>query len=217
MPNLILTYNQNHTIGIPTPNVYPLFCKAHYSDSDLYSMILTCEASQPFSSKAQFNKNNHKKGSSIATGCNALFCVWDLRNQHQAGNKCMLPECCAAHHDMARPDDEQRNDEDNGTKRLIHTLFLRNVCVRLTSIIIIITMSEWMLQSVWPNDEWDIFWNNLKTSVSYGVDELLSLTCWKIHRWGKVLEMSSLISSRLDSRSDEPASGRQKKNPSNMY
>lgn len=37
---------------------------------------------------------------------------------------------------------------------------------------------------------------------------LLSLTFWKMHRWGKVLEMSSLISSRLDSRSEEPASGR---------
>lgn len=34
-----------------------------------------------------------------------------------------------------------------------------------------------------------------------------SLTCWKMHRCGKVLEMSSLISSRLDSRSEDPASG----------
>lgn len=32
-------------------------------------------------------------------------------------------------------------------------------------------------------------------------------TCWKMHRCGKVLEMSSLISSRLDSRSEDPASG----------
>lgn len=38
--------------------------------------------------------------------------------------------------------------------------------------------------------------------------EDVSPTCWKMHRWGKVLEMSSLISSRLDSRSDDPASGR---------
>lgn len=48
--------------------------------------------------------------------------------------------------------------------------------------------------------------DSFKTSVLYEV--VPSLTCWKIHRWGKVLEMSSLISSRLDSRSDEPASGR---------
>lgn len=41
------------------------------------------------------------------------------------------------------------------------------------------------------------------------VGDPLPLTCWKMQRWGKVLEMSSLISSRLDSRSDEPASGAQ--------
>lgn len=46
-----------------------------------------------------------------------LFWVCDLRSQRLAGNKCMLQECCAAHHDMARPDDEQRNNEDNGKSR----------------------------------------------------------------------------------------------------
>lgn len=67
--------------------------------------------------------------SSKPTGYNAVFvCVRDLRNQHLAGNMCMLPECCAAHHDTARPEDEQRNDVDNETDRLKHTLFFRNVC-----------------------------------------------------------------------------------------
>lgn len=34
------------------------------------------------------------------------FGVCDLRSQRLAGNKCMPPECCAAHHDMAHPDEE---------------------------------------------------------------------------------------------------------------
>lgn len=44
-----------------------------------------------------------------AQDANAMFCVWDLRSRRLAGNKCMLPECCAAHRDMARPDITQIN------------------------------------------------------------------------------------------------------------
>lgn len=43
-----------------------------------------------------------------------VLCVPDSRSQRLAGNKCMLPECCAAHHDTVRPDDEQRDDEHKG-------------------------------------------------------------------------------------------------------
>lgn len=46
-----------------------------------------------------------------------MFCAYDLRSQRLVGNMRMLPECCAAHRDRARPDDAQRNNEDNGTKR----------------------------------------------------------------------------------------------------
>lgn len=45
------------------------------------------------------------------------------------------------------------------------------------------------------------------SSAGVGAGARGSLTCWKMHRCGKVLEMSSLISSRLDSRSEDPASG----------
>ena len=51
----------------------------------------------------------------------SVFCVYDLRNRRQAGNMCMLPECCAAHRGRAHPDDTQRNNEDNGTGQNTHT------------------------------------------------------------------------------------------------
>lgn len=44
------------------------------------------------------------------------------------------------------------------------------------------------------------------TSLCNSEAERLSLTFWKMHRLGKVREMSSLICSRLDSRSEESAS-----------
>lgn len=48
--------------------------------------------------------------------------MFDLRSQRLAGNKCMLPECCAAHRDRARPDDEQRNNETVEHPRQKYTL-----------------------------------------------------------------------------------------------
>lgn len=47
---------------------------------------------------------------------------------------------------------------------------------------------------------------NVRLDLQLSGSTRLSLTCWKMHRLGKVREMSSLISSRLDSRSEEPAS-----------
>lgn len=48
--------------------------------------------------------------------------------------------------------------------------------------------------------------NSNSTCDSSPCSQSVSLTCWKMQRLGKVREMSSLICSRLDSRSDEPAS-----------
>lgn len=73
---------------------------------------------------------------SITTGYTSVFCVYDLRNRRQAGNMCMLPECCAAHRGRAHPDDTQRNNEDNGTGQNTHTHthIPRNSSVRVTLI-----------------------------------------------------------------------------------
>ena len=73
---------------------------------------------------------------SAKTGYTAGFSANDLRSQHLAGNMCMLPECCAAHRDRARPDDTQRDHEDNGTKihTQKHSSFPGNSCVTFTLI-----------------------------------------------------------------------------------
>lgn len=93
--------------------------------------------------------------------------VRDLRSQRQAGSRCTLPECCAAHRDTARPNQEQRHNADRGVEKKM---------------------------------------NSNSTCDSSPCSQSVSLTCWKMQRMGKVREMSSLICSRLDSRSDEPAS-----------
>lgn len=65
----------------------------------------------------------------------------DLHSQHQACNKCMLPECCAARRDRAHPDDVQRktkqwNNESKNAQRTHTFLHLQafKTCFNHTNI-----------------------------------------------------------------------------------
>lgn len=148
----------------------------------------------------------HKHKLCVRTGCVAL-CVFDLRSQHLAGNKCTLPECCAAHRDRARPDDEQGNNEDSGTSTpQIHT---HTNPQNPTDIPV---LRSALIQK-YPSDvscyvcHRKVEKHLCAKETFYRQQAHRVVTFWKIHSWGKVLEMSSLISSRLDSLSEESASG----------
>lgn len=106
-----------------------------------------------------------------------------LHSPRLDGNTCTLPECCAARHGRARP---KKPTKEIG---------------RQENSIIITTTIVFQAAPELSNQELDKRFSVTLTRLCH--------TCWKMHSWGKVLEMSSLISSRLDSRSEEPkASGR---------